>query len=92
MDEYVRLYGDTPETAMAYARVDLTKVSDTVKVSTVWLGIDHNGYLPGFPRAIFETMVFGGRLDQQIERYSSEDTAVAGHAEWVALARFAAEP
>lgn len=46
------------------------------RVSTVWLGLDHN-FGQGLP-LIFETMVFGpDELDCQ--RYSTEDEACAGH-------------
>lgn len=46
-------------------------------VSTVWLGLDHSF---GFgPPLIFETMVFGGPLDEEMERYSSRESAMVGH-------------
>ena len=50
-------------------------------VSTVFLGLDH-AYDNG-PPMIFETMVFGGPLDQEIERYSTWEQAEAGHAAMV---------
>lgn len=50
---------------------------DGVKVSTVWLGLDHN-FDDGKP-LIFETMVFGGKDDQWQERWSTLSEAVAGH-------------
>ena len=46
-------------------------------VSTVWLGLNHN-WGDG-PPLIFETMVFGGALDEEMERYSTEAEAIAGH-------------
>jgi hypothetical protein len=48
-----------------------------VKVSTVFLGLNHQ-WGKG-PPILFETMVFGGPLDQEQERYSTWDHAVAGH-------------
>lgn len=48
-----------------------------VRVSTVFLGIDHNWF--GGPPLLFESMVFGGPLDQEMRRYSTWDEAVAGH-------------
>lgn len=48
-------------------------------ISTVWLGLDHNWWSPGNPPIIFETMVFGGPLDQEQDRYSTEEAALAGH-------------
>lgn len=50
-----------------------------VHVSTVWVGI---GF--GDPPLIFETMLFGGPLDEHCERYATEREARAGHARWVA--------
>jgi len=47
------------------------------KVSTVFLGIDHN-FNEGEP-ILFETMVFGGEHDQLQERYPTWDEAVKGH-------------
>lgn len=46
-------------------------------VSTVWLGLDHG--FRGSPM-IFETLVFGGRLGDEMERYSTEAQAWEGHA------------
>lgn len=48
-----------------------------IKVSTVFLGIDHQ-YLEG-PPLLFETMIFGGEHDQFMERYSSWEDAEQGH-------------
>ena len=55
-----------------------------VRVSTVWIGLDHGLGLSG-PPLIFETMIFGGELDGHIWRYSSETEARAGHARAVGL-------
>src|SRR5215469_1848635 len=52
-----------------------------VRVSTVWLGIDHS-WGPG-PPLIFETMIFGGPDDQAQERYATEAEAALGHEYWV---------
>lgn len=46
-------------------------------VSTVWLGIDHQGY--GGPPLIFETMIFGGDYNHELNRYSTEEQAMRGH-------------
>lgn len=54
-------------------------------VSTVFLGLDHS-WGDGEPQ-IFETMVFGGALDQEQERYSTWAEAEAGHAAMVARVR-----
>lgn len=49
-----------------------------VRVSTVFLGLNH-AFTPTEPPQIFETMVFGGPLDQEQERYSSYREAESGH-------------
>ena len=49
-----------------------------VRVSTVFLGIDH-GFKPGDKPVLFETMVFGGKHDQFQERYCTWDEAESGH-------------
>jgi len=51
-------------------------------VSTVFIGLDHRFTGDG-PPLVFETMVFGGPFDQEQERYSTWDEAVAGHARMV---------
>lgn len=55
------------------------------RVSTVWLGLNHE-FRIAMPPMIFETMVFGGgKLDQYCQRYSTIVEAVAGHLEVVRL-------
>ncbi|NKB81206.1 MAG: hypothetical protein GKS05_04815 [Nitrospirales bacterium] len=56
--------------------VSKTQVAD-IEVSTVFLGIDHQ-FFDG-PPLLFETMVFGGDLDQTCLRCSTWDEAVAQH-------------
>jgi hypothetical protein len=53
--------------------------SDPVRVSTVFLGIDHNWSDNGLP-LLFESMVFGGPLNELMVRYSTWNEAIAGHA------------
>jgi hypothetical protein len=55
-------------------------VSDS-RISTVFIGLDHNFGLG--PPLLFETMVFGGPLDQECERYSTLEGARRGHEEMV---------
>lgn len=55
---------------------------DGVRVSTVFLAIDHR--FDGGPPLLFETMVFGGPLDNEQERYTTWAEAEAGHAAMVA--------
>jgi len=57
-----------------------------VRVSTVFLGLDHN-YFGGGPPILWETMVFihhdsvgrGESWDEYTRRYSSRQEALAGH-------------
>lgn len=63
------------------AHTDLGKSS----VSTVFLGINHNPF--DGPPMIFETMIFGGRLDHFQNRCSTWDEAEVMHDEAVKLAR-----
>lgn len=53
-------------------------VSPCGTVSTVWLGRDHRFGGDG-PPIIFETLVFGGPLDGEMDRYCTEAEATAGH-------------
>lgn len=76
--------------AFGYRRVGLTEVSRNVEVSTVWLGINHNWSDDG-PPLIFETMIFGGPLDQEQWRYATEADAERGHEDAVRLARAAVQ-
>ena len=64
-------------------RVKRTVYNDPVNdneivISTVFLGLDHSFSNEG-PPILFETMVFGGRFDQEMERYATWDQAVRGH-------------
>ncbi len=52
-----------------------------VHISTVFLGLNH--CFGEGPPVLFETMVFGGDLDQEQERYTTWDEAEAGHAAMV---------
>jgi len=56
-----------------------------VKISTVFLGIDHS-FEKG-PPLLFETMIFGGKYGDYEERCSTWDEAVAQHAVAVALVK-----
>lgn len=59
-----------------------THLDSGVRVSTVFLGLDHNFWGKG-PPILFETLVFGGPLDQQMERYCTWDEADRGHTKMV---------
>ena len=62
------------------------ELSDDLFVSTVMLGIDHSFGMGG-PPLLFETMTFGGELDEYQERYSTRAEALVGHAKAVAAAK-----
>ena len=66
------------DSVSAYARIGLDRIDDSVEVSTVWLGLNH-AFMPGGPPLIFETLIFGGRHDGELQRYSTESEALAGH-------------
>lgn len=63
------------------------------RVSTVFLGLDHSFSClgPEMERIpiLFETMVFGGPLDEYQERYATRAEAEAGHAAAVAAVQAA---
>lgn len=65
-------------------RVALTEIHD-VQISTVFLGIDHS--FGGGTPVLFETMIFGGSLDQYQERYHTLEEAMIGHERAVEMAR-----
>lgn len=61
--------------------VAVTMISDPVsdiRVSTVFLGLDHS-FTAGGPPIVFETMVFNGPMDGEMDRYSTWDDAEEGH-------------
>lgn len=58
-------------------------------ISTVFLGVDH---APGHAQPLlFETMIFGGKLDGYEERYATREEALVGHADAVCLVKLSAE-
>lgn len=69
----------------ANRRVASTFISDDVRVSTVFLAMDHNWH--GGEKILFETMVFGGRYDDYQERYHTWDEAEEGHKRIVEMVR-----
>jgi len=53
-----------------------------VRISTVFLGLDHNYDEWAIEPLLFETMVFGGIWDQYQTRYPTWKEAEEGHAHW----------
>lgn len=62
-------------------RDDVEVNGENIKISTVFLGLDHN--FSGGPPVLFETMVFGGEFDEACQRYVTIEEARKGHARWV---------
>ncbi len=59
-----------------------TTLPDGTRISTVFLGLDHNLRGIGAP-LLYESKTFGGTLNQQQERYATWGEAAAGHAAMV---------
>jgi hypothetical protein len=80
---------DSVEWARAYEAMGDRHLGDTtinsVRISTVFLGLDHS-FGEEAP-VLFETMVFGGKLDGRQQRYGTVDDAERGHARWVTKVR-----
>ena len=57
----------------------------TIRVSTVFLGLDHSFGFGGGEPVLWETMIFSGTQNDYQERYTSRADAVAGHARAVDL-------
>ena len=68
--------------AIGDARIIEQEYVGTTKISTVFLGLDHSWN--GNPPLIFETLVFGGPLDDKMDRCTTYDQAEAMHATMVA--------
>ena len=58
-------------------RVVKKTITGDIKVSTVFLGIDHS--FGGGEVELFETMIFGGEHDEWMDRYSTWEQAEKGH-------------
>ena len=74
------LVGDIIEWAQQFEKTDRRVAKDKigeVEISTVFLGLDHQ-YGEGRP-LLFETMVFGGEFDEEMDRYSTWEEAEKGH-------------
>lgn len=58
---------------------------NNVSVSTVFLGLDHSFGINDPTPILFETMVFGGPHDQEMNRCATWEEAEKMHAEFCAL-------
>lgn len=83
-DHSVEPCPDLFEWAIRFEEVD-RQVADTtiedVRISTVFIGLDHSFGRHEGPPLVFETMVFGGKYDGYQDRYCTWDKAVLGHQE-----------
>lgn len=68
--------------------VALTELPEDVRVSTVFLGVDHS-FVKGEVH-LFETMIFNGPLDETRCRYATREAALKGHDYYVGAAKMAA--
>ena len=50
-----------------------------VRISTVFLGLDHAWPKNDITPVLWETMIFGGEHDQYMDRYTSYEDALEGH-------------
>ena len=74
-------WGRWMETAKRSVQTD--RIGD-IRVSTVFLGLDHS-FIEGGAPILFETMIFGGEHDGYQDRYTSREEALAGHVRALAL-------
>lgn len=86
MNDWYNLEGDTP-VRVSPEEVNwddrwqlVTEIGDS-SVSTVFLALDHS--ICGNEPVLFETLVFGGPLADEGQRYSTKAEAEEGHAKWV---------
>ena len=71
---------DLIEWAKWFETADRHVAKETVgnsEISTVFLGIDHS--FSAGPPLLFETLVFGGKLADEMDRYSTWQEAKKGH-------------
>lgn len=76
---WAKWFEDFDNRRVAVTTVELPE-HDPVRVSTVFLGIDHSWSLTFGEPILFESMVFGGPMDQEMYRYATWEQAEAGHA------------
>lgn len=67
-------------------QIAVTDITSEIYVSTIFLGLDRGHGLSSAP-VLWETRVFGGVLDEEMERYTSEADAIQGHAAMVQKVR-----
>src|SRR5256885_1250550 len=58
-----------------WERVAFAGIGDDCTISTIFMGLDHSLTGQGLP-VVFETLISGGPLDQDMDRYCTWDQAV----------------
>lgn len=66
-------------------KIARTEMADNVVVSTVFLCLDHKFGSEYEPPLLFETLIFGGLHDGEIQRYSTWKDAEKGHSKMVEM-------
>lgn len=87
IQEAERLLVDPIACRIAHTKIVTSK--GAITVSTVYLVLDHS--FGDGPPVLWESMVFGGPIDEDQRRYTSRADAVTGHAELVSLTRSACD-
>jgi hypothetical protein len=90
-EEWAKEYGGRADAGSRHVGNTYLHARDHVlRVSTVWLGLDHSFWPRGKP-LIFETMVFAdgdyAGVDGLMSRYSTKAEAIKGHRHYVGVAR-----
>lgn len=72
--EYVEWEHVNPEKRI----VKQEHIGDDIRVSTVFLGLNHS-FIDNETPVLWETMIFGGEHDEYQVRYTSHEAALQGH-------------
>ena len=86
-------WADWMQTANCVVRKDTAKVTfagkpvGEIMISTVFLGLDHS--FGGDEPLLFETIVFGGPLDQEMERCTTWEAAEKMHEKMIERVKLA---
>jgi hypothetical protein len=68
------------------AKTTLATLDGEILISTVFLGLDHDFGMTGIP-VLYETMIFGGPLNNEMVRTPTKTKAKEAHKYMVELAR-----
>ena len=72
---------DVKKWAQEFEKMNRRVAEDFVRnsrISTVFLGLDHRLSDEGLP-VLFETVIFGGKMNGELWRYRTHAEALAGH-------------